>query len=77
MYIGVLMAYMSMNYFGVWNQGKSEKCVESLEPEIQTVVSHHVGAGNRIPCPLEEQSVILTFKLSLQSHCAIFNEVST
>ena len=41
---------------------------DSLELELQTVVSCHVGAGNRTnPGPLEEQSVPLTTEFSLQT----------
>ena len=39
----------------------------SLELELQMVVSHHVGAGNRTLSPLEEQRVLLTTAQSLQS----------
>jgi hypothetical protein len=45
------------------------RVLDSLELELQTVVSCHVGAGNWTPLALEEQPVLLIDEPSPLSTC--------
>ena len=42
-----------------------EWALDPLEPELQMVVSHHVGTRKLNPGPLEEQPVLFSTELSL------------
>lgn len=57
--------YMSTLHRHAWYPQSSE---DPLKLELETVVSHHIGAENQIQVgPLEEQPVLLNAELSLSS----------
>lgn len=49
-------------------RGGQKRTLEALKPELQTIVGYHVGTGNWILGPLEEQLVLLAIEPSLD-HC--------
>lgn len=46
---------------------QKKRVLDPLGPELQMVVSCHLGAGNRIPGPLQDWPVLLTTEASFQS----------
>lgn len=65
MCVGVLPAFVSVPFAYPVPVKKRE--LDALELELQTFVSHNVGARNSTQVPLEEQPVSLTAETSLQT----------
>lgn len=47
MHIGALPAYVSVHHFHPGTQGDQKCASESLECELEMVVSNHVGSGKQ------------------------------